>query len=145
MARQLQSGIGEERALAYVMIACFVFFVASLPALARQNHLDPNEGGFAALAGGALLGATIMAPLMFYGIAAVSRLVAMVFSGNGTWLRSRLALFWSLLAITPMMLLRGLTEAFTGQSPALSLVNIATAVLFGYLWFNSMRAAEASQ
>ncbi|MFV2052882.1 YIP1 family protein [Aliiroseovarius sp. YM-037] len=143
MARQLAAGVGEERALAYVMTACFLMFVARLPLLSRQAHIRPEDGEFSTLAGGAFLGAVLMAPLVFYALAALSHAVAKAFGGQGTWLSARLALFWSLLVICPLMLFHGLVAGFIGEGPALTLVNVGVGVVFLWLWISALRVAEA--
>ena len=91
MRRLLAQGPREDRALMFIMAACALFFVAQLPAQARQAHLDgvdPNP-----LMGGALLGWLVLAPLLFYGLAALSHLVARVFGGRGTVLGTGLGVF----------------------------------------------------
>ena len=143
MARQLAAGVGEERALGYVMIACLLMFVARLPLLSRQAHLHPEDGEFSTLAGGAFLGAVLMAPLVFYGLAALSHAIAKAFGGQGSWLSARLALFWSLLVICPLMLFQGLVAGFIGDGPALTLVNIGVGIVFLWLWISALRVAEA--
>lgn len=140
MRRQLQAG--EERALVYVMIGCLVLFVAGLPALARQVHLDPAGPGFTALFTGRLMGALLFAPLFLYGIAALSHLVARLFGGRGTWLGARLALFWSILVVLPLALFQGLVAGFIGQGPVLSLVSLIGAIVFLAIWMVNLREAE---
>lgn len=144
MARQLATGAGEERALAYVMIACFLFFIALLPSLSRTAYLNPEGGDFANLASNAFIGSVLIAPLLFYGIAALSRIAAMVFGGKGSWLSARLALFWALLAVSPLMLFRGLVMGLIGQGPALSLVNLVVGLLFLLIWIGALRAGESA-
>jgi uncharacterized membrane protein YhaH (DUF805 family) len=107
LRHHLNTGAGEERALAWIMGACVLFFIAQLPGLSRKAHLNPDGPSFDGLMGGAFMGAVLMAPLMFYGIAAISHIVMKAFGGQGRWLDARLALFWALLAVTPLVLLRG--------------------------------------
>lgn len=134
MDRHLDEGAGEPRALIWVMVACLLLFVAQLPQLSRDAHLNPEGPPFEALAGGALLGSLFIAPLVFYGIAAVSRLVASLFGGSGTFLTARLALFWGLLAAAPLALLRGLVAGFIGPGPALTFTSLAAFVAFLAIW-----------
>ncbi|MFV2035604.1 MAG: YIP1 family protein, partial [Halocynthiibacter sp.] len=142
LARQLAAGVGEERALAYVMIACILFYVALLPSLARAAFENPQNGDFTNLAANAFIGAVLIAPLLFYGLAALGHLAALLLGGRGSWFSARLALFWALLAISPLMLLRGLVLGFIGQGTELTAVNILVGVLFLLIWVNGMRAAE---
>ncbi len=140
MARILASGAAEERALVCLMAGCFLMFVARLPVLSRQAHLTGEE--FSSLAGGAFVGAVFMAPLLFYALAALSRIVARFFGGRGTLRSARLALFWSILAISPAMLLQGLVAGFIASGPALSLVSVIAGMVFLYLWIAALRVAE---
>ena len=136
------SGAGEERALAWVMIASMLFFIARLPAISRQAHLNPDGPPFDALAGGAFLGAVLLAPLFFYALAALSHFVARVFGGKATWLEARLALFWALLAVTPLVLFQGLVAGFIGEGVQLTIVSVVTFVAFLYIWLSGLSAAE---
>jgi hypothetical protein len=99
--------------------------------MSRAAFLDPTTPLEARL-GGALLACLFILPLLAYGIAAISHLIARALGGKGTGFGARLALFWAMLAIAPAMLLQGLTAGFIGASPALWLVQ--TLVLVGFLW-----------
>ncbi|ETX29080.1 hypothetical protein [Roseivivax isoporae] len=140
MRRLLSAGQREDRALAMLMGACVLAFVSRWPALSRQAHLDGTELNPAL--GGALFGWLFVAPLMFYGIAAVSHIFARVLGGRGTWYGARLALFWSFLASTPLILLNGLVAGFIGSGPALSLVGAAWIAAFLWFWIRCLTIAE---
>jgi hypothetical protein len=128
---KLAAGEREDRALAVLMGASLLLFVAQWPSLSRAAFLDPTTPLEARL-GGALLACLFILPLLAYGIAAISHLIARALGGKGTGFGARLALFWAMLAIAPAMLLQGLTAGFIGASPALWLVQ--TLVLVGFLW-----------
>ena len=140
MAGILASGEREDRALAYLMVGCFLMFVARLPVLSRQAYLSGEE--FSSLAGGAFVGGVFMAPLLFYGIAALSHVISNVVGGKGTWLRARLALFWSVLVISPMMLFQGIVAGFIGTGGTLTMVGVLIGILFLMIWVGSLRVAE---
>ena len=114
MRRQLAEGVREDRALIYLAVACLLIFVAQWPRLAREAHLDPGVPLDARI-GAALLGWVFMAPLFFYGLAAFSHFIARVFGGRGDWFSSRLALFWTLLVVSPLFLFDGLVAGFIGE------------------------------
>lgn len=141
MRRLLAMGRREDRALAFVMAFCVISFIAQMPALARKAHLEGVE--LNPLLGGALLGAVIILPLMLYVVAAISRLVARVFGGQGTWYGARLALFWSLLATTPLLLLRGLVAGFIGPGPVQFGVDALWLVVFLWFWVFTLHESEA--
>ena len=142
MRSHLAQGAGEERALAWVMIACGLFFVAQLPGLSREAHLNPEGPPFEALAGGAFLGSVLIAPLIFYALAALSRVVAKLFGGKGSWLHARLALFWSLMAVTPLVLLQGLVAGFIGEGAGLSIVSLLAFGMFLFVWLRGLIFVE---
>ena len=140
MAEHMARGLSEDRAFVFLVIGCLVVFVAQLPRLSREAFL--TDGDFMLTMGGTLMAWVFIAPLLFYGIAAISHVVARVFGGHGTWLGARVALFWTLLAISPAMLLHGLTAGFVGPGPALSLVGLVVLAGFVWIWINSLRVAE---
>lgn len=141
VARLLQMGQREDRALAILMAACMVIFVAQWPRLARQAHLDPTIE-LQMLLGGALLGWIMIAPLIMYTIAFASHLIARLAGGKGTGYGARIALFWALLASSPLILLHGMVAGFIGSGGALSLVGLIWLVIFLWFWISGLRQAE---
>lgn len=140
MRKMLAAGQREDRALAIVMAFGVIAFVAEMPALARKAHLQGTE--LNPLLGGALLGAVVILPLLLYVVAAVSRLMARVMGGCGTWYGARLALFWSLLASSPLLLLRGLVAGFIGQGSAQFAIDVLWLTVFLWFWVFSLYEAE---
>jgi hypothetical protein len=143
----LAMGQREDRAIAYLMAACFVIFIAQWPRLSRK------AAGFDLLPGtetpelSQLMAYEFLAwlmvwPLAFYIIAAASHLVAKAFGGKGTWYTARLALFWTLLATTPLLLLYGLMAGFLGPVAGTRLVGAAWLLAFAVIWWQSLRTAE---
>lgn len=139
--RRLLDGGTEGRALAVLMGACLLMFVALWPGAARDAHVNPDIPLDARM-GGALMGTVFLVPLLAYGLAAASHLVARAFGGRGTPLGARLALFWSLLAVSPLMLFQGLVRGMIGPGPALTLVGLAVLAAFVFLWINALIEAE---
>jgi len=144
MRRLLAGGLREDRALAMLMGACGLMFLARWPMLARAAHLDPSVPMNARL-GGALLGLMFLAPLVFYVIAGASRLILRVFGGRMGGFAARLALFWALLASTPAMLVQGLAEGLAGPGAVSMIVGLAGLALFLFLWAGNLRAALGSE
>jgi hypothetical protein len=105
------------------MGACLLVFVSQWPVLSRQAYLDPSVPLDARM-GGALMAWLFIVPLAAYVMAAASHLLAKVGGGRGTWFGARLALFWALLAASPLWLLNGLVAGFIGPGPALNLVGV---------------------
>jgi hypothetical protein len=141
MRERLQQGPREDRALAILMAACLLFFVAQWPGAARQAHLDPGVPLNARLAG-ALMATVFLAPLMFYALGALSHLAARLFGGRGSYYGARLALFWTLLMISPLMLLQGLVAGFIGAGPAATATGVIVLAAFLFFWAANLYEAE---
>lgn len=144
MRAHLAAGPREDRALAVLFGACLMIFVAQWPALSRAAHLDPAVPLDARI-GGALMGTVFLVPLFAYVLAAVSHLAARAMGGRGTWFGARMALFWSLLAVSPVMLLNGLVAGFIGTGTAATLVGFAVLLAFLYLWLSALAEAERGE
>ena len=140
--RLAAQGQREDRALAYLMIACALIFVSSWPALARAAAEDPATPLDARL-GGALLAWIGLMPLAFYGLAALSHLLARAMGGQGTFYTARLALFWALLACAPAWLLTAAVASIAPGLPARAVGAAALAGLF-WLWLPALAEAERS-
>jgi hypothetical protein len=140
VARRLAMGQREDRALATLMAGCFVVFIAQWPRLARQAHFQGEELNM--LLGSTLLAWVFIMPLFLYVMAFVVHIVLRAFGGRGSSYGSRLALFWALLASTPVMLFWGLVAGFIGASPILSIVGIGWLLLFAWFWLAALRAVH---
>lgn len=140
MRRLLAAGQREDRAIAILMAGCLLVFVAQWPRLAREAQLDgaPLDQALAY----SFFGWLMLAPLIFYGLAALSHVVARLFGGQGSWYGARLALFWALLAASPLMLLNGLVAGLIGPGPALSLVGGLWVAGFVLIWLLGLVESE---
>lgn len=141
----LDQGPREDRALAYLMAACIIIFIAQWPRLSRIAAGFDGTGGEAPelsqLIAYEFLAWLMVWPLMFYAIAGVAHVVAKIFRGQGTWYSARLALFWSLLATTPMALLYGMMAGFLGPVDGTRLVGAVWILSFVIIWFSAIREA----
>jgi len=149
MRRLLDQGQREDRALAVLMAACIIIFVAQWPRLSRKAAgFDIAPGApipeLSQLVAYEFLGWLMVWPLMFYAIGGVSHVIAKLLGGQGTWYSSRLALFWSLLATTPAALLYGLMAGFLGNVAGTSLVGAFWLAAFAVIWLQTLREAESN-
>ena len=78
----------------------------------------------------------------FYLLAALGHLAARLFGGRGSFFGARIALFWALLAVTPLMLLQGLVAAFIGPGAGLTAIGLLVFAVFLWFWFSGLAAAE---
>ena len=129
MRRQLGRGPREDRALVFLIVACLLIFVAQWPRLSLAAELDPSMP-FDVRIGGALLGWLFLAPLALYAIAAVSRIMAWLAGGTGSWYSARLAL------------LNGLFAGLTGAGAVKALTGALALISFVAVWLSSLYEAE---
>lgn len=146
----LAQGKREDRAIAYVMIACFLIFVAQWPRLSRINagfepSPWPDDINLEGMMTYSFYALVIMLPLALYLIAALTRIAAMLMGGQGSWYSSRLVFFWTLLATTPVLLLHGLVRGFIGPGFEANLVAALWAISFAVIWFQCLREAEGKE
>ena len=140
MRNMLALGPREDRALAYLMGACVLIFIAQLPRLSREAHLRGQELDM--LMGGALMAWVFIAPLLLYLIAFIARGVGRIFRGKGTSYGARLALFWALFASSPLFLLHGLTAGLIGPGLELQIVGLVWITVFFWFWIGGSIAQE---
>lgn len=144
----LAQGKREDRAIVYLMVSCFLIFVAQWPRLRRvaegyEPSPWPADMNFEGMMTYTFFSAVIILPLLMYGVAALSHLIAKVIGGKGTWYGARLALFWTLLATSPMILFYGLVRGLIGAGSQSLLVGSVGAVVFVFIWVQSLREAES--
>lgn len=141
IGRLIAAGQREDRALAILMGASAVIFISQWPRAARQAHLDPAAPLDARLAG-ALLASVFLLPLAAYLVAMISHGMARMVGGTGTAFGARIALFWALMAIAPLMLLHGLLEGLAGPGAAPVIAGAMIFGLFLWIWLNGLWVAE---
>lgn len=145
--RELLAGDQHEgRLVGIVMGACLLIYIAQWPRLMRADQFElygpDGASDFQMNAGIAFFSIMIVWPLVLYGLAAITHLLAKPLQTTGTHYGARLALFWALLASTPLLLLHGLTMGFIGPGPAASLVGLAWLIVFLWVWTQSFWVAE---
>lgn len=148
MRKLLAMGRREDRALAILLAACLVIFIAQWPRLSRESYFaSEGQAPLEAQMAITFFAMLMIWPLMAYGLAGLTHLVARLFGGRGSWYSARLALFWALLASSPAWLLHGLVAGFIGPGPALSVVGTILLLAFLTIWAlclaEAERAAEA--
>lgn len=130
---RVTGGAREDRALAVLFGACLLIFVSRWPVAAREAFLDPAVPLEARL-GGSLIALLFVLPLLCYALAALTRVVGQLLGGKASWFEARMALFWAMLASSPLWLLYGLVEGFVGPGPALGIVEFLTFTALVVFW-----------
>jgi hypothetical protein len=121
----------EDRALATLMGAAGLIFVAGWPEMARKAALDSSVPMDARI-GANLMALIFILPLFLYLFAGLTHLVARAVGGKGSGFGARMALFQALLSSTPLFLLNGLARGFLPQGPGT--VAVGAVALAGFLW-----------
>lgn len=138
--RHLNRGRSEPFLFTFLFVFLLLAFVAQWPQAARVTALQPEVPLAPQLLGRALaLLATIP---VWYGLAALGRLAARAMGGQGDWYGARLALFWTLAQIAPLMLLAGLVAGMIGPGPQLTATGIVTFAAFALFWALNLRETE---
>jgi len=139
LARKLADIPGEPQLLAYVVFATILSFLARLPGVIDGNITgQPLE----ALVGANFVASIIFAPLFFYALAGLTRLASKVFGGKGSWQSARLALFWPLIALQPLLIMAQFLETLMLPALALVLGSLASGLFFLWLWYTGMQLSE---
>lgn len=143
MQRQMAQVKGEERLLVYIVLACFLLFVARVPGLMVLAQTSPNpEITPTSLIGTSFAVTLFFAPLFFYAIAAVSHMIARIFGGKGSYFEARLALFWALLITTPLVLLSSLLNIVLPSLTVIQSSGLLIFLIFAYFWASCLNVAE---
>lgn len=140
LRRHLARGVSEPFAFTLLLVFLILTFVGQWPVAAREAYLA-NEPSTAPRILARSLAVLATIPL-WYLLAAASRLVARALGGKGSWYAARIALFWALATVSPLMLLQGLVGGMIGPGPGLSLVSAIIGGGFAWLWFSMLHEAE---
>ena len=140
LRRHLGRGVSEPFAFSLLLIFLILAFVGQWPVAARDAHFAGDASSAPRIFAKAL--AVLATIPLWYGLAAVSRLVARGLGGQGSWYSARIALFWALATVGPLMLLQGLVAGMIGPGPALVAVSSVTGIAFLWLWLTMLHEAE---
>lgn len=141
IARHLQRRPTEGFAFSLLVAFLLLAFVAQWPAMSRAAYLAPEAGLTQRMVAAGL--ALLASIPLWYGLAGLSHLVAHRFGGKGSYLGARLALFWALLSVAPLMLLQGMLSGFAGPGLLATAAGFVVLGGFLYLWLNMLIAAES--
>ncbi len=125
-------GAREPQLLFFVLLSCGLIFMSQWPGLSRAAALDPSVT-LEQRMGGALFGVMFMLPLLLYGVAAILQLALRAVARPVEGIRVRLALFWALLCVTPLMIVHGGLRGFLGADMAVQLFGFVVLAAFLYI------------
>jgi len=137
-----QGDLREPQVMFFALLACGLIFVAQWPGLSRAATIDTSVT-FEQRMGGAMFGIMFLLPLILYGCAAVLKLGLRLSGANVPGILVRLALFWSLLTVTPLMLLQGGLSAFLGLGLVSQGFGFVVLLVFLYILARTVAAVRA--
>ena len=136
-----QGDLREPQVMFFALLACGLIFVAQWPILSRAATLDPSVT-FEQRMGGAMFGIMFLLPLVLYGLAALLKLGLRLSGRSVPGILARLALFWSLLVVTPLMLVQGGLSAFLGPVGLTQGFGFVVLLVFLYILVKSVSAVR---
>lgn len=140
MRSHLARGRSEPWAFSLLVAFMAVAFVAQWPSASREAFFDPQKP-IAAQMFAIGMGMLAFVPV-WYLLAAIGHWLAKLLGGQGDHYGARLALFWALVTVSPLMLLLGLVKGMIGPGPALVAVTTITGVAFLVFWVLNLSEAE---
>ena len=138
--RHLARGVSEAFAFTLLFVFLLLTIVAQWPQATRAAFLAQEPSVLPRMMG-RVLGVLALIPL-WYALAALSRVVARAMGGKGSWYSARIALFWALATVSPLMLLQGLVAGMIGPGPALNLASVGIGAAFLWLWLTMLHEVE---
>lgn len=141
IAHQL-SIVTEPRIMMLGLTACFLSFVADLPGLAAGvATAGESSDVFNGKLGAHFIWRVLFGTLFLYVIAAVSHLILRPFKGQGTWQAARLAMMWSVMVATPLVLISGVLKVFAPEV-VFFVASLLTTVVFFWQWVTCLIFVE---
>lgn len=140
LRQHLARGRSEPFALSFLLIFLTLAFIGQWPGAARDAFLSGEASAWPRILPTAY---GLLAAIPFlYGLAALGHLAARAMGGQGSWYGARLALFWALATVGPLILLQGLVSGMIGPGPALTAVTLVVGLAFLWLWATLLHEAE---
>lgn len=140
--RQELDRLREPRSLMIVVLFCLLSFIARMPEVSALSHLAEDDAETRSARFGAMFVATVLfAPLVLYVLGFVAHAILSLFGGRASWAEARLALFWSALVTSPLVLTGGVLKVFSPDVGFL-VAQILTAVVFFWQWATCIAVSE---
>ncbi len=133
--------LGEGRILIFAFLFGFFTFLSRLPELSLAAPETQSGYTFANQAFIAFAGAVFWIPVVLYLIAALAHIMVKLVGGRASWQQARLALVWSAMVTSPLVLIGGVLKVFA-PSQVFLVVSVATGVVFLWQWVVCLRVVE---
>lgn len=138
--QHLGRGVSEPFAFTLLFVFLLLVIVGQWPQATRDAFEAKDMSVFPRMMARVL--AVLATIPLWYGLAAVSRMIARALGGQGGWYGARVALFWALATVSPLMLLQGLVAGMIGPGPALVTMSVVVGVAFLWLWLTMLHEVE---
>lgn len=140
MRSHLSRGRSEPWAFTLLVAFMVVAFIAQWPRASRVTSMTPEVPLSPQLLA---IGLGILALIpVWYLLAAISHWITKLAGGQGDHYGARLALFWALVTVSPLMLLQGLVTGMIGPGPGLTMITALTGFSFLVFWILNLIEAE---
>lgn len=134
--RQIEFRPREATITAYIMFGCFAIFLGFLPRLFATDLSSEQDQSLAA---GVIVWFFIVMfflPLGFYGLSALSHLIAKQRGGQGSYYNARVVFGWTVVVLTPLILLKAVigSALMQGAPTFLPALNLGLLVISIWIW-----------
>ena len=138
--RHLARGVSEPFAFTLLFVFLILALIGQWPEASREALFAQEPSAAPRLLG---RGLAVLATIpLWYGLAALSRIIARLLGGQGSWYGARLALFWALATVSPLLLLQGVVAGLIGPGPALWSVWVVVGAAFLWLWLTMLHEVQ---
>ena len=134
--------VNERIVLVYCFVVALILFLSGLPSQFSNWLKSDQSEPFMALAGISLFTSLFFVPLALYGVAALIHIFAKFFKGKGTFQKVRIALFWSLIVTSPLIITNGLIRGYFDNLSIAIISNWITNVFIAWVFSNMLKEAE---
>ena len=139
---QSQNINNERIVLVYCFLVSLILFLSGLPSQFSKWLKSDQSEPFMALAGISLFTSIFFVPLALYGVAALIHIFAKIFKGRGTFQNVRIALFWSLIVTSPLIIINGLIRGYFENLNIAIISNWLMNVFIAWVFSNMLKEAE---
>ncbi|PTV94985.1 hypothetical protein C8J27_106254 [Rhodobacter aestuarii] len=130
----------EPRLFTLLVAAMIVIFTAQWPRLARQQFENPDVP-MAGLMLGTAMALAAVTPFIYLLAWLVTQALRLV-GGRGDGYGGRLALFWALLSVSPLMLLQGLVTGMIGPGLQANVIGGIVFAVFVLFWGMGIKVTQ---
>ena len=120
----------EATAFAYLIFGCLLLFFSQFNEIINSRNSIQVDTPMIGIASATFFGTLIVAPLFFYLIAALIKILTKPFGLRISWLASRIVLFWSLLLAAPWTIVSAVIMEQTGNRLVYSITSFLV-----FIWF----------